>query len=167
MLHADSGRRAGSFTGLIWFREDTNDTYIGPKTVWRPVTPSSIVGFSAVCWYAGKYLFEAALARSGAPVPLGLIAATWGATPIEYWLPPTASDPDVNPCFADEPQCVPVFPLRGNTSDSSFFEEFVRPLAPYTVQALVWDQAERDVKCARSLAHYACMQKFLIESWQR
>ena len=32
---------------------------------------------------------------------------------------------------------------------------------------LVWDQAERDVKCPRSLAHYACMQRLLIRSWRR
>ena len=36
-----------------------------------------------------------------------------------------------------------------------------------SVSALVWDQAERDVKCPRSLAHYACMEKFLINSWRQ
>lgn len=93
------------YTGKIWIREDTNDTYMGPKNVWRPVSPGTIVGFSAVCWYSGKALFEAAMARNaGTPVPLGLIAATWGATPIEYWLPQTKpSNPNVNPCELDEP----------------------------------------------------------------
>ena len=28
------------------------------------------------------------------------------------------------------------------------------------------DQAERDVKCPKSLQAYACMQKLLIESWR-
>lgn len=130
---------SGRFTGKIWYREDTNDTYIGPKRVWRPVSPETLPGFSAVCWYAGKSLFEQAAQDAGAEVPLGLIAATWGATPIEYWLPQTnPSDPNKNACETDEPQCVPKFPLRGNVSDSAFFEQYVRPLAPYTVSALVW-----------------------------
>ena len=155
------------FTGKIWYREDTNDTYIGPKRVWRPVSPATLPGFSAVCWYAGKSLFEAARERTGADVPLGLIAATWGGSPIEYWLPQSdPADPNRNACEVDEPQCVPKFPLMGNVSDSAFFSKYVRPLAPYTVSALIWDQAERDVKCPRSLAHYACMQKLLIKSWQ-
>ena len=130
---------SGRFTGKIWYREDTNDTYIGPKRVWRPVSPTTLPGFSAVCWYAGKSLFEQAAHDAGHDVPLGLIAATWGATPIEYWLPQTdPSDPNKNACETDEPQCVPRFPLRGNVSDSAFFEQYVRPLAPYTVSALVW-----------------------------
>lgn len=158
---------SGRFTGKIWYREDTNDTYVGPKRVWRPVSPATLPGFSAVCWYAGKSLFEQAARDAGTEVPLGLIASTWGATPIEYWLPQTdPSDPDKNTCEVDEPQCVPRFPTRGNVSDSAFFDQYVRPLAPYTVSALIWDQAERDVKCPKSLQAYACMQKLLIESWR-
>lgn len=127
------------FSGKIWYREDTNDTYMGPKRVWRSVGPATLPGFSAVCWYAGKSLFEQAAQDAGVEVPVGLLAATWGATPIEYWLPQTdPTDPNRNMCETDEPQCVPRFPLRGNTSDSAFFEQYVRPLAPYTVSALVW-----------------------------
>ena len=96
-----------------------------------------------------------------ADVPLGLIAATWGGSPIEYWLPQSdPADPNRNACEVDEPQCVPKFPLMGNVSDSAFFSKYVRPLAPYTVSALIWDQAERDVKCPRSLAHYPPRSRF-------
>jgi hypothetical protein len=157
---------SGRFTGKIWFREDTNDTYKGPKSSWQPVSPHTLPGFSAVCWYAGKALYEAALEARG--VPLGLIAATVGATPIEYWLPQaTPGDPNVNPCETDKPQCVPDFPQLGPTNDSSFFRQYVRPLAPTPVAALLWDQAERDVKCPRSLAAYSCMQRYLVQSWRR
>ena len=31
---------------------------------------------------------------------------------------------------------------------------------------MVWDQAERDVKCPTSLAAYACMQQLLATSWR-
>ena len=37
----------------------------------------------------------------------------------------------------------------------------------YTVGAIVWDQAERDVKCPVSLAAYPCMQALLTTSWRK
>ena len=157
---------SGRFTGKIWFREDTNDTYVGPKRRWMPVAPHTLPGLSAVCWYSGKAIFLGALEAAG--TPLGLLVATWGATPIEYWLPQSdPANPNVNSCESDQPQCVSKFPQLGPVNDSAFFARYVQPLAPYAVAGLVWDQAERDVKCPRSLVHYSCMQSLLIRSWRR
>lgn len=39
--------------------------------------------FSAVCWLCGKYLYDEL------KIPIGLVASTWGGTPIEAWSPPS------------------------------------------------------------------------------
>ena len=68
---------------------------------------------------------------------------------------------DVNPCESDtHPQCDPAF------NDTFFFTDIVEQITPYTIGALVWDQAERDVKCPTSLASYACMEQRLVTSWR-
>ena len=51
-------------------------------------------------------------------------------------------------------------------NDSFFFTDIVQQLVPATVSAVVWDQAERDVKCPQSTRAYACMQRLLATSWR-
>ena len=130
--------------------------------IWQPVVPSSLGHFSALCWYAGKHLYEARLRESG--TPLGLILAAVGGSPIEFWVPPIdLSDHDKMPCYEDKPQC----DNSGGKADTQFWQEYMEPIVPMTISALVWDQAERDVKCPLSLANYGCMQKYLISSWRK
>ena len=57
---------------------------------------------------------------------------------------------NVNTCERDTPQCDDQY------DDSWFFVDIVEQFVPYTIGALVWDQAERDVKCPVALAAYAC-----------
>jgi len=47
---------------------------------WRAVTPETIAGFSAVCYFFARTLQESE------PVPMGLIAASWGGSQIEAWI---------------------------------------------------------------------------------
>jgi len=49
---------------------------------WRPCTPESVTGFSAVAYFFGREL------RRELNVPIGLIQSTWGGTRIEPWTPP-------------------------------------------------------------------------------
>jgi sialate O-acetylesterase len=54
---------------------------------WSIASPQSIGGpdwvyMSAVCWLYGRMIHEALGGR-----PIGLIATTWGGTPIEQWMP--------------------------------------------------------------------------------
>ena len=41
-----------------------------------------------------------------------------------------------------------------------------RRFVPHTLGALVWDQAERDVKCPVATAAYGCMQRLLLSTWR-
>lgn len=125
---------------------------------WATVDPKGLGKFSAVCWYSGKSLFE----RLGGDIPVGLMLAAVGGSPIEYWIPPRDGDPvNVNPCEQDIPQCDNKF------NDSSFWNDIMTQLTPYTVGSIVWDQAERDVKCPVSLAAYPCLQEYLVSSWRK
>jgi sialate O-acetylesterase len=51
-----------------------------PGLAWQPVTPASVGGFSAACYYMAKEL------RASQNVPVGAIAASWGGTQIRSWL---------------------------------------------------------------------------------
>jgi sialate O-acetylesterase len=55
---------------------------------WTLASSSSVGGpdwgyMSAVCWLYGRMIHQALDGR-----PIGLIATTWGGTPIEVWMPP-------------------------------------------------------------------------------
>jgi sialate O-acetylesterase len=57
---------------------------------WSIASSQSVGGpdwnyMSAVCWLYGRMIHQALGGR-----PIGLIATTWGGTPIEVWMPPKA-----------------------------------------------------------------------------
>ena len=157
-FHADNGTAevaaSGRYTGKIWHMKAVQSKYHQPPR-WLPASPATLAPISAVCWYTGKSLFE----RMGGDTPVGLMQASVGGSPIEYWLPPSGTV-DRNACESDVPQC------DNQYDDSFFFSDIVSQLVPHTFGALVWDQAERDVKCPVSTASYACMQRLLATSWR-
>ena len=53
---------------------------------WQPVTPETIGDFSAVAYFMGRRLHR------DLGVPIGLVDATWGGTPIEAWMSRDALD---------------------------------------------------------------------------
>jgi sialate O-acetylesterase len=98
--------------------------------------------FSALCWYTGVSLFE----QLGGDVPVGLMVGSVGGSPIEFWLPPNHVNNSV--CGIDTPPCDNGG--RNNYTDSEFFEQLIFPFMPFTVGTVLWDQGERDVRCAFS-----------------
>jgi sialate O-acetylesterase len=61
---------------------------LGITESWSVASPQSVNGpgyFSAVCWLYGREIQQALGGR-----PIGLIATSWGGTPIEFWMPPAA-----------------------------------------------------------------------------
>lgn len=165
-FYADNGTAevaaAGRYKNKIFMIKAVQSKYekrIKPK--WTTATtdygPKAYpAAFSAVCWYTGKYLFQ----KLEGKIPIGLMLTSVGGSPIEYWLPPD-SGINENACEVDIPQCDNQF------NDSTFFTDIVEQFIPYTIGAIIWDQAERDVKCPTSLGAYDCMQRLLINSWRR
>jgi sialate O-acetylesterase len=63
---------------------------LGINQNWSVASPQSVGGpswnyFSATCWYYGRMVHQALGGR-----PIGLIATSWGGTPVEFWTPPEA-----------------------------------------------------------------------------
>jgi sialate O-acetylesterase len=63
---------------------------LGINLNWSVASPESIGGpdwvyMSAICWLYGRMIHQALGGR-----PIGLIATTWGGTPIEVWMPTKA-----------------------------------------------------------------------------
>ena len=140
--------------------------------MWNEALPGAngtVHGFSALCWYTGVALYQ----QLAGAVPVGLLAGSVGGSPIEFWLP-LGHVNSTAACGVDDPPCDPGGP-NGYT-DSEFFERLIQPFAPYTVGAVVWDQAERDVHCLptngvpnpteNTVSRYACMEKQLVDSWR-
>ena len=116
----------------------------------------TVAPFSGLCWLTGKAMFEAL----GGGAPVGLLVGAVGGTPIEAWLPPGVLGAA---CPADQPPC-------GGAADAALYQSFIRPLAPFTIGALLWDQAERDVRCfapaTNRTAQYPCMERALVSTWR-
>ncbi len=63
---------------------------LGINQNWSVASSSSVGGpnwdyMSAVCWLYGRMVHQALGGR-----PMGLIATSWGGTPVEFWSPPEA-----------------------------------------------------------------------------
>jgi sialate O-acetylesterase len=63
---------------------------LGINLNWSVASPQTVGGpswnyMSAVCWLYGRMVHQALGGR-----PMGLIATSWGGTPIEVWMPPQA-----------------------------------------------------------------------------
>ena len=63
---------------------------LGANLNWSVASPKSVGGpdwnyMSAVCWLYGRMVHQALGGR-----PMGLIATSWGGTPVEDWMPPEA-----------------------------------------------------------------------------
>ena len=63
---------------------------LGINLNWSVASPKTVGGpswnyMSAVCWLYGRQIHQALGGR-----PIGLIATSWGGTPIENWMPPEA-----------------------------------------------------------------------------
>jgi sialate O-acetylesterase len=87
---------AGSFPKIRLFTVSLNgsavpvEELIGTNLNWSVASPESVGGpnwkyMSAVCWLYGRMIHQALGGR-----PMGLIASSWGGTPIEVWMPPEA-----------------------------------------------------------------------------
>jgi sialate O-acetylesterase len=63
---------------------------------WTPCNPASVADFSAVAYFFGREIHRRER------VPIGLIDATWGGTPVEAWtsLPALTADAGLMPVFA-------------------------------------------------------------------
>ncbi len=75
---------------------------------WRVCSPETVGNFSAAAYYFAREL------TTRTKVPIGLINATWGGTPIEAWLSESAllSSPEFDVVFTRWAEAITTFPER-------------------------------------------------------
>ncbi len=66
------------------FNAEQEDT---PDSSWKPCTQENVMSFSALAYFFAKELYE----KTG--VPVGLVNASWGGTPVEAWMSESALEP--------------------------------------------------------------------------
>lgn len=104
--------------------------------VWRAATRDNLLadegnGASAVAYFFAKYL------REKLDVPVGVINASVGGTPIEAWSP------------------------NGN-----LYNGMIHPSAPYAIRGAIWYQGESNCFGPVG-ARYTDMQRAMVEAWRK
>lgn len=66
------------------FNKECDDT---PAASWKPCTQENVMDFSALAYFFAKELHK----KTG--VPVGLVNASWGGTPVEAWMSENALQP--------------------------------------------------------------------------
>lgn len=121
---------------------------------WEKNTPQSVCEASATAYFFADYL------QKTLGVPVGILIADWGGTPIEAWMDKETIGgfPEFDLSYMDNPEqkCEPWMPF-------SLFNGMVAPVIPYAVKGFLWYQGEanreRSEQYARLLPAYADMMR--------
>ena len=133
---------------------------------WTRANASNVRGFSATAWFTGAALLRQTAATRR--VPIGLIRASMGGTPIQLWSSPTA----LRACGAVSPGRPFWRPY------SSLFWSMIFPLRGLRFAAMTWFQGEANVGPDRSTPpnwgtgptgprDYACQLPAMLSDWRR
>ena len=140
------------------------------KSTWRPFTPENLQkpSFSAMGVYFALELFSAL------DVPVGIVGAWWGGTPIEAWTPASglASIPETAAFTEVEVKGSADFPKEGGfgpwkrpqDQPRVLWNDMLAPLAPYAMRGFVWYQGENNVADG---AAYVPKMRALLDGWTR
>jgi sialate O-acetylesterase len=112
---------------------------------WQPAAPETVGSFTAVGYFFARDLFQ----KLG--VPIGLVHASWGGTPIESWMSPAAltSDPAFSVVQERWQKDLVDYPAKKAAYDAKFAD---------------WKPAEAAAKAQGPAAHAAFLQQ---RPWQR
>jgi sialate O-acetylesterase len=136
-------------------RQTSNDRP-APQTPgqWIVCAPETVGAFTAV-----GYFFACEIQRS-AGVPVGLVNITWGGTPIETWLPPSAIDA-VKPL--DPGRWLQSAVSGRPTQTGVIWNGMVAPVVPLAVLGVLWYQGEEN---AGRAAEYRQQFPAMIAGWR-
>lgn len=108
------------------------------KASWGVCSPTTSTNFSAVLYYFGKRLHDEL------KVPIGLISASWAATPIVGWI---ATHKD-------------------RSHVGIYYNGMIAPLHPFAIRGFTWYQGETEVFGGDGMKYYDKTRR-LIEGWRR
>jgi len=126
---------------------------------WTPCAPGTVGAFSAVGYFFARDLHRRL------NVPVGLIASTWGGTPIEAWLSPWAlgGDPAFAPVRGRWERMPPDDPHKRSWEPAGLFNAMVNPVLPYALRGVLWYQGETNAVRA---GEYHALFSTMITAWR-
>lgn len=149
------------FPGIRSFRVPLTAAAVPLNTLkgnprWVVCSPGTAGSFSAVAFYFARKVYQ----ENNAAIPIGLIVASVGGTPIDLWLAPEGliDIPALKPLLSQ-----PVLP--GGPFHLSY--GMIHPLAPYGLKGAIWYQGENAEKSTQSKDSYFLKMKALVQGWQR
>ena len=91
---------------LLNIEQHTSDYALedAPSGGWKPSSPDSAPSFSAIAWYFAREI------EAHEHVPVGVINASWGGTPVESWVRLTA--------LGEDASLMPLFISRGRLTET-------------------------------------------------
>jgi sialate O-acetylesterase len=141
---------------------------------WTPCTPENAKSFSAVAYFFGRHIVE------NEHIPVGLVEASVGGTPVQTWISPEGSKYSSLSAVTD--YATELMKRSGTTFDSavaagdrtlqadwmpsSLYNGMIAPLTPYTIKGAIWYQGESD---AGSVTAPGYLERFtaLIQDWRQ
>ncbi|CAF1273861.1 unnamed protein product [Adineta steineri] len=138
---------------------------LGINLNWSVASPKTVGGpswnyMSAVCWLYGRMIHQSLNGR-----PIGLIATSWGGTPIEFWMPPkalqdcndtTSKNLPIQQPYNELFQDVPV-------NHSNLFNSMIYPFTRTVIYGSIWYQGEAN----SGNPTYACKFAKMIQYWRQ
>ncbi|XP_035680030.1 sialate O-acetylesterase-like [Branchiostoma floridae] len=132
---------------------------------WSVASSDSVGGadwkyFSAVCWFYGRDLYN----HLG--YPIGLVATSWGGTPVEAWSSPTVLEKcNITNSHEESEDLQYAGPEVGGPSGHSvLWNAMVHPLLNMTITGAIWYQGEANTGHPDT---YSCSFPGMIDSWRK
>lgn len=121
---------------------------------WSVCTPQNMADFSALAYFFGRKL------QGELKVPIGLINASWGGTPIEVWIPEGTIQAD--PFLAKTAALLNPIPW-GPHEPGRAYNTLIAPLEKFRIAGALWYQGETNT---RNPYGYQEMLHALIGAWR-
>jgi sialate O-acetylesterase len=130
------------------------------NVVWTPCSGDTLISqhFSQVAYFFGRKLHH------DLQVPIGLVEASFGGSPIEPWIPSEGFA--LAPSLNDFAQAAGKPWVKGTPQLSMMFNSMIAPFIPYAIRGVLWYQGESNVGTAANVGRYADEMFALIESWR-
>jgi len=143
---------------------------LAPGGAWIPMTPESVLGFSAVAAGFAREL------GGELGVPIGIIDVSWGGKPIEPFIPREAFDSALLKKIrglADREALEELAKLRGGVVirnpegyPGAIFNSRMAPIVPLRLRGFLWYQAESNAGKGEDPREYREKMAALLDGWR-
>ncbi|HTF81608.1 MAG TPA: sialate O-acetylesterase, partial [Cytophagales bacterium] len=115
---------------------------------WNVMSPSTAAGCSATGYFFGKDLMQ------NLDCAVGLMVTAVGGTTIDQWFDPISIN-----SFRGK--------LDASVNPGDMYEQFVKPVIPYTIKGMVWIQGEQNASRGFGAADYGDRFKAVISNYRK